>query len=111
MNKKQEKKVATVLLKLYDIVLTEERGSAEHICEYFDSENLEELINELGIKIQPSLEPCEIEEAVDDFLEEYDWTEMCHFDETEALDWAYENSSMNKADKELFIEEIKKRLK
>ena len=111
MNKKQEKKVATVLLKLYDIVLAEESGGDEHICEYFDSENLEELINELGIKIQPSLEPCEIEEAVDDFLEEYDWTEMCHFDEEEALDWAYENSSMNKADKELFIEEIKKRLK
>jgi hypothetical protein len=111
MNKKQEKKVATVLLKLYDIVLAEEQGSAEHICEYFDSEELEELINEIGIKIKPSLEDCEIEEAVDDFLDEYEWVLKCHFDEEEALDWASENTSMNKADKELFIEELKKRLK
>jgi len=109
MNKKQEKKVATVLLKLYDIVLAEEQGSAEHICEYFDSESIEELINELKINIPSNLDDDEIEEAVDDFLDDYGWSDMSDYDEDDVKGWLAD-TGLNKTAREKFFATLKSKL-
>ena len=109
MNKKQEKKVAVILLKLYDVVLAEESGSAEHICEYFDSEELEELIKELNIKIPSNLDDDEIEEAVDDFIDDFEWSDMSDYDEDEVKDWL-DDTDLNKPAREKFFATLKSKL-
>jgi signal recognition particle receptor subunit beta len=109
MNKKQEKKVAVILLKLYDIVLAEECGSAEHICEYFDSEELEELIKELKIKIPSNLSNNEIEEAVDDCIDDLGWSGMDDYDEDEVKEWL-DDTDLNKTAREKFFATLKSKL-
>lgn len=47
-----DKRIISILKTLYEVVREEENGSAEHICEYFSSKNLEKILNENGIQIE-----------------------------------------------------------
>lgn len=105
MTKKTEEKVISILKNLYNVVLAEENGSAEHVCEWFDSEEIESLIEEVGGKIQSNLTEHEIEEVVDDFISDYDVT--C-YNEGQASKFV-NGTDLNKAAKEQFHEALKKR--
>ena len=106
MNKKQEKKVSKILTKLYDLVLAEESGSAEHICEWFSSKDIEKLIEELNIEIKSNLTKGEIEEVVDGYFDE---EEPDTFDFDALNLWIDYNTDCNKAARAKVIEEVKKR--
>jgi len=102
-------KVIDILRRLYEVVLAEENGSAEHVCEWFSSEDLEELFSELNIDIPSNLEEDEIEEAVDDFIDEFGWESIDDYNEEEAKEWLSEIGA-NEAAREKIITAIKESL-
>jgi hypothetical protein len=97
-----DKKIISILKTLYQVVRAEENGSAEHICEYFDSESLEKILKENGIQVGSNLTDDEIDEAIDDFLSE---TGMKFFERSKVMAWL-NGTDLNDDAKEKFIQKL-----
>jgi hypothetical protein len=97
-----DKKIICILETLYQVVRAEENGSAEHICEYFDSESLEKILKENGIQVGSNLTDDEIDEAINDFLSE---TGMKFFERSKVMEWL-KNTDLNVDAKEKFIQKL-----
>ena len=101
-NKNMDKKVISILKTLYQVVRAEENGSAEHICEYFDSETLEKILKENGVQVGSNLIDDEIDEAINDFLSE---TGIKFFERSKVMKWL-EKTDLNADAKEKFLKKI-----
>ena len=101
-NKNMDKKVISILKTLYQVVRAEENGSAEHICEYFDSETLEKVLKENGVQVGSNLIDDEIDEAINDFLSE---TGIKFFERSKVMKWL-EKTDLNADAKEKFLKKI-----
>jgi hypothetical protein len=101
-DKYMDKKIISILKTLYEVVRAEENGSAEHICEYFDSESLEEILKENGVQVGSNLTDDEIDEAIDDFLSE---TGMKFFERSKVVAWL-EKTDLNSDAKNKFLRKI-----
>jgi hypothetical protein len=97
-----DKKVISILKTLYEVVRAEENGSAEHICEYFDSESLEKILKENGVQVGSNLTDDEIDEAINDFLSE---TGMKFFERSKVMAWL-NGTDLNDDAKEKFIQKL-----
>ena len=97
-----DKKITKILTTLYRLVRAEENGSAEHICEYFSSEEIEEILKENGIQAGSNLTDKEIDEAIKDFLEE---TKMKFFERSKVVAWL-DDSDLNDNAREKFIDKL-----
>jgi hypothetical protein len=97
-----DKKVISILKTLYKVVRAEENGSAEHICEYFDSEELEKILKENGVRVGSNLTDDEIDEAINDFLSE---TGIKFFERSKVIKWL-EKTDLNADAKEKFIQKL-----
>jgi hypothetical protein len=97
-----DKKVISILKTLYEVVRAEENGSAEHICEYFDSESLEKILKENGVQVGSNLTDDEIDEAINDFLSE---TGMKFFERSKVTAWL-NGTDLNDDAKEKFIQKL-----
>jgi len=97
-----DKKVISILKTLYKVVRAEENGSAEHICEYFDSESLEKILRENGVQVGSNLTDDEIDEAINDFLSE---TGMKFFERSKVMVWL-NDTDLNDDAKEKFIQRL-----
>jgi hypothetical protein len=87
---------------LHKVVRAEENGSAEHICEYFSSEEIEKILKENGVQVGSNLTDGEIDEAIKDFLEE---TKMKFFEHSKVVAWL-DDTDMNNDAKDKFIEKL-----
>lgn len=96
------KKVISILKTLYEVVRAEENGSAEHICEYFDSESLEKILKENGVQVGSNLTDDEIDEAINDFLSE---TGMKFFERSKVMAWL-NGTDLNDDAKNKFLRKI-----
>jgi hypothetical protein len=101
-DKNMDKKIIGILKTLYQIVRAEENGSAEHICEYFDSESLEKILKENGVQVGSNLTDDEIDEAINDFLSE---TGMKFFERSKVVAWL-EKTDLNSDAKNKFIQKL-----
>jgi hypothetical protein len=97
-----DKKIICILKTLYQVVRAEENGSTEHICEYFDSEELEKILKENGVQVGSNLTDDEIDEAINDFLSE---TGMKFFERSKVVAWL-EKTDLNADAKEKFLKKI-----
>jgi hypothetical protein len=97
-----DKKIINILTRLYNLVRAEENGSAEHICEYFSSEEIEKILKENGVQVGSNLTDGEIDEAIKDFLEE---TKMKFFEHSKVVAWL-DDTDMNNDAKDKFIEKL-----
>ena len=97
-----DKKIIGILKTLYKVVRAEENGSAEHICEYFDSEELEKILKENGVQVGSNLTDDEIDEAIEDFLDE---TGIKFFERSKVMEWL-KNTDLNADAKEKFIQKL-----
>lgn len=97
-----DKKIIDILKTLYQVVHAEENGSAEHICEYFDSEELEKILNENGVQVGSNLTDSEIDEAIKDFLSE---TRMKFFERSKVMAWL-NDTDLNDDAKAKFIQKL-----
>ena len=97
-----DKKIIGILKTLYKVVRAEENGSTEHICEYFDSESLEKILNENGVQVGSNLTDNEIDEAINDFLSE---TGMKFFERSKVMTWLNDTDLNNDA-KAKFIQKL-----
>jgi len=101
-DKNMDKKVISILKTLYEVVRAEENGSAEHICEYFDSESLEKILKENGVQVGSNLTDDEIDEAINDFLSE---TGMKFFERSKVMAWL-NGTDLNDDAKNKFIQKL-----
>lgn len=101
-DKNMDKKIISILKTLYKVVRAEEDGSAEHICEYFDSESLEKILKENGVQVGSNLTDAEIDEAINDFLKE---TGIKFFERSKVMEWL-KNTDLNADAKEKFIQRL-----
>ena len=97
-----DKKIIDILKTLYQVVRAEENGSAEHICEYFDSEEIEKILNENGVQVGSKLTDSEIDEAIKDFLSE---TRMKFFERSKVMAWL-NDTDLNDDAKAKFIQKL-----
>ena len=97
-----DKKIIGILKTLYQVVRAEENGSAEHICEHFDSESLEKILKENGVQVGSNLTDDEIDEAINDFLSE---TRMKFFERSKVVAWL-EKTDLNSDAKNKFLRKI-----
>ena len=97
-----DKKIISILKTLYKVVRAEENGSAEHICEYFDSESLEKILRENGVQVGSNLTDDEIDEAINDFLSE---TGMKFFERSKVMKWL-NDTDLNDDAKAKFIQKL-----
>ena len=97
-----DKKIIDILKTLYQVVRAEENGSAEHICEYFNSEELEKILNENGVQVGSNLTDSEIDEAIKDFLSE---TRMKFFERSKVMAWL-NDTDLNDDAKAKFIQKL-----
>jgi hypothetical protein len=97
-----DKEIITILTKLYDVVKAEENGSAEHVSEYFSSEELENILKKNGVQVGSNLEDNEIDEAIEDFLEE---TKMKFFERSKVVAWL-DKTDLNNDAREKFIDKL-----
>lgn len=97
-----DKKIIGILKTLYQVVRAEENGSAEHICEYFNSEELEKILNENGVQVGSNLTDSEIDEAIKDFLSE---TRMKFFERSKVMAWL-NDTDLNDDAKAKFIQKL-----
>ncbi len=94
--------IIDILTTLYKVVRSEEQGCTEHICEYFSSDELEDIFKENNIQVGSNLEDSEIDEAIEDFLKEKGTKfSKC----SEAAEWL-EKTDMNEEAKKKFIEKL-----
>ncbi len=97
-----DKKIISILKTLYQVVRAEENGSAEHICEYFDSESLEKILKENGVQVGSNLTDNEIDEAINNFLSE---TGMKFFERSKVMAWI-NGTDLNDDAKTKFIQKL-----
>ena len=97
-----DKKIIDILKTLYQVVRAEENGSAEHICEYFDSEELEKILNKNGVQVGSNLTDSEIDEAIKDFLSK---TRMKFFERSKVMAWL-NDTDLNDDAKAKFIQKL-----
>jgi hypothetical protein len=100
------KKVIKILEKLYNVVVAEEAGSAEHITESISSTELEEVFDELGVEIKSNFSNDELDEIVDDIISGED---LETFDEN-VINEILDDSDLNKTARKKALELFKKKL-
>lgn len=101
-DKNMDKKIIGILKTLYKVVRADENGSAEHICEYFDSKTMEKILKENGVQVGSNLTDAEIDEAINDFLKE---TGIKFFERSKVMEWL-KNTDLNADAKEKFIQRL-----
>lgn len=94
--------IIKILTTLHEVVRSEEQGCTEHICEYFSSDELEEVLKRNGIQVGSNLKDSEIDEAIEDFLKEKGTKFFKH---SEVAEWL-EKTDMNEEAKKKFIEKL-----
>jgi hypothetical protein len=100
------KKVIKILEKLYNVVVAEEAGSAEHITEHISSTELEEVFDELGVEIKSNFSNKELDEIVDDIIFGED---LETFDEN-VINEILEDSDLNRTARKKALKLFKKKL-
>jgi hypothetical protein len=100
------KKVIKILEKLYNVVVAEEAGSAEHITEHISSTELEEVFDELGVEIKSNFSNKELDEIVDDIISDED---LETFDEN-VINEILEDSDLNRTARKKALKLFKKKL-
>lgn len=111
---KVNKKVANILRTLYNIVLSEEQGYTEKISEYFFSDELEDLLNELNIPIEEddvsesNIDDRDMEYLITDFFDAH--PRVKYYNEDVVKYYLQEVTGLNKAAKEIFKKKLKERL-
>lgn len=101
-----KKKLVNLLEKVYNCVYAEEHGSAEHISEYVSSDEIKNVIKDMGYKVGSNLTDGEINEAVMDYIKDND---VKFYERSKAMSWA-DKTDMNEEAKEVFLEVLQKEL-
>ena len=96
-----------MLQRVLNVVSAEEAGSAEHITESVSSEEIEDLMNELGITVESTYTDEEIEEMANDFFDEWEPESIDDVNDDNVEEWF--GPGLTKSDMKMIVEKVKQK--